>query len=154
MSAQKSRKSGPGWRLSDKPAALSGSPSATGLMPHVGRCGNRCRQIIANERCYTAIIGQVTPMCCLRNVFIRSAKTLAKPPISSVLTIRYANAVPISSEKRSHSAKIAQSMNAEFGCLLIILMQQYQFKLNHYHFLKCGDFGEYLVSHCYSGFAQ
>jgi len=136
MSPQKLRRFGSGWHSSDKPAALSESPSATGRIPPVGRCGNRCRRIIGNARCCTAIIGQVTPTSCPRNVFIRLAKTPVKPPISNGLTIPCASDVPILFGRRYRSAKSSKNMNVESDSLLITIMQHYQFKLNHYPKMK------------------
>jgi hypothetical protein len=136
MSAPKRTRSGYGSPSSVKPAGLWGWPSGIVPMRRAEPCGSLCRQIIGNAHCATVITGRVMPTSCRRNVCDRSAKTLAKLPISNGLTIRYANDAPTWFGRRCRLANASKSMNAEFDCLLIITMQHYQFKLNHYPFAK------------------
>ena len=133
LSAQKRRRSGSGWRWNAKPGGSSASPLVIGQRRRVGRCGNHCRPVIGNVPCCTAISGRATPRSYPQNGSIRSAKIPAKRAILNGSTIRFANIVPTWFGSPSLLVKIAKNMNVGSDYLLIMIMQHYQSKFNHYH---------------------
>ena len=115
LSARNAVRNGFGWPSIERHAQSWASRSAHAPKRRHASCGPRFHQSTASVRLPTRIFGMPTQQCFRPNVIEPSAKSVAKPIISSASTTPCANAAAGWCAKRSRFQRSWLIMSALFG---------------------------------------